>query len=133
MYKIAALALALIFASPVVSDVLTDAERMLCVPGPVYHCVSDRDCKSELPEDEYIPEFIEVDLKRKTLATTRASGEDRSTPIQSQKRDAGYIYLQGVENGRSFSMVISENTGGLTFVVAADGETATMFGGCTPD
>jgi hypothetical protein len=133
MYKIAALALALIFASPVVSDVLTDAERMLCVPGPVFHCVSDRDCKSELPEDEYIPEFIEVDLKRKTLATTRASGEDRSTPIQSQKRDAGYIYLQGVENGRSFSMVISENTGGLTFVVAADGETATMFGDCTPD
>jgi hypothetical protein len=133
MYKIAALALALIFASPVVSVVLTDAERMLCVPGPVFHCVSDRDCKSELPEDEYIPEFIEVDLKRKTLATTRASGEDRSTPIQSQKRDAGYIYLQGVENGRSFSMVISENTGGLTFVVAADGETATMFGDCTPD
>jgi hypothetical protein len=95
--------------------------------------VADGDCKSELPEDENVPEFIEVDLKKKTLATTRASGEDRSTPIQSQSRTAGYIYLQGVENGRSFSMVISENTGDLTFVVAADGETATMFGGCTPD
>jgi hypothetical protein len=74
-----------------------------------------------------------VDLKRKTLATTRASGEDRSTPIQGQSREAGYIYLQGVENGRSFSMVISENTGELTFTVATDGETATMFGDCTPD
>jgi hypothetical protein len=30
-------------------------------------------------------------------------------------------------------MVISENTGDLTFVVAADGETASMFGECTPD
>ena len=133
MYKIAALVLALLFVSPVSGDVLTDADRMLCVPGPVFHCVADGNCKSELPEDEAIPEFIEVDLKRKTLATTRASGENRSTPIQSQKRDAGYIYLQGVENGRSFSMVISENTGDLTFVVAADGETATMFGDCTPD
>jgi hypothetical protein len=132
-YKILAPVLALTFASPIAADVLKDVQRMLCVPGPVFHCVADRDCKSELPEDEFIPEFIEVDLKRDTLATTRASGEDRSTPIQSQKRDAGYIYLQGVENGRSFSMVISENTGDLTFVVAADGETATMFGDCTPD
>ena len=133
MYKITALLVALMFASPVAGDVLKDTDRMLGVPGPVFDCVADGDCKSELPEDESIPEFIEVDLKRKTLATTRASGEDRSTPIQSQVREAGYIYLQGVENGRSFSMVISENTGDLTFTVAADGETATMFGDCTPD
>lgn len=133
MYKIAALVLALLFAFPLAADMLTDTDRMLCVPGPVFHCVADGDCKSELPEDEYIPEFIEVDLKRKTLATTKASGENRSTPIKSQQRAAGYIYLQGVENGRTFSMVMSENTGDLTFVVATDGETATMFGGCTPD
>ena len=133
IHKIAALILALMFTSTITGDMLKDADRLLCVPGPVFHCVADRNCKSELPEDEYIPEFIEVDLKRKTLATTRASGEGRSTPIQSQKRDAGYIYLQGVENGRSFSMVISESTGDLTFAIAADGETAIMFGGCTPD
>ena len=133
MYRIAALLLVLLFTSPVVGDMLVDADRMLCVPGHVFHCVADGQCKTELPEDESIPEFIEVDLKRKTLATTRASGEDRSTPIKSQQRDAGYIYLQGVENGRTFSMVMSENTGGLTFVVATDGETATMFGDCTPD
>jgi hypothetical protein len=132
-YKIAALVLALMLASPLAGDVLKDADRMLCVPGPVFHCVSDGGCKSELPEDENIPEFIEVDLKRKTLAVTRASGEDRSSPIHSQVRTEGYIYLQGVENGRTFSMVISENTGDLTFVVAADGETASMFGDCTPD
>ena len=133
MYRIAALLLVLLFTSPVAGDMLVDADRMLCVPGHVFHCVADGECKTELPEDESIPEFIEVDLKRKTLATTRASGEDRSTPINSQQRAAGYIYLQGVENGRTFSMVMSENTGDLTFVVATDGETATMFGDCTPD
>ena len=132
-YKIAAFVLALLFALPVAGDVLKDADRMLCVPGPVSHCVADGGCNSGLPEDENIPDFIEVDLKRRTLAATRASGEDRSTPIKSQERTAGYIYLHGVENGRVFSMVISETTGDLTFVVAADGETATMFGACTPD
>ena len=132
-YRIAALVLALLFALPVAGDVLKDADRMLCVPGPVFHCVTDIGCNSGAPEDENIPDFIEVDLKHKTLAATRASGEDRSTPIKSQAREAGYIYLQGVENGRSFNMVISESTGDLTFTVAADGETATMFGDCTPD
>jgi len=133
MYKFAALIMALMFALPVAGDVLVDTDRMLCVPGSMTHCVVNGDCNSELPEDENIPKFIEVDLKRKTLATTKASGEDKSTPIQNKVHEAGYIYLQGVENGRSFSMVISENTGDLTFVVAADGETATMFGACTPD
>jgi len=133
MYKIAALLVALIFASPVTGDVLKDVDRMLCVPGSVSHCVVDLDCKSELPEDENIPTFIEVDLKRKTLATTEASGEGRSTSIKNVTRQAGNIYLQGVENGRGFSMVISENTGDMTLVIAANGETASTFGACTPD
>jgi hypothetical protein len=132
-YKIAALVLALMLASPVTGDVLKDVDRVLCVPGPVSHCVADGNCNSELPENESIPNFIEVDLKRKTLATTKASGEGRSTPIQSQSRASGYIYLQGVENGRAYSMVISESTGNLTFVIATDGETAAMFGDCTTD
>ena len=133
MYKIAALLVALIFASPVTGDVLKDVDRMLCVPGSVSHCVVDLDCKSELPEDENIPTFIEVDLKRKTLATTEASGEGRLTSIKNVTHEAGNIYLQGVENGRGFSMVISENTGDMTLVIAANGETASMFGACTPD
>jgi len=132
-YKIPVIFLALISASSVTADSLKDVNRMLCVPGTVSHCVSGEGCNSELPEAENIPEFIEVDLKSKTIAATKASGEDRSTPIQTQSRTAGYIYLQGVENGRTFSMVISENTGDLTFAIAADGETAVMFGDCTPD
>jgi len=133
IYKIAAFLLTLMFIPSVFGDVLKDADRILCAPGQVSHCVVNGDCSSELPEDENIPEFIEVDLKRKTLATTRASGENRSTPIHNISRESGYIYLLGVEGGRSFSMVISEITGDLTFVVAADGETAAMFGDCTPD
>ena len=125
--------LALLIAAPLGADMLKDADRMLCVPGDLSHCVADIGCKSGLPEDENIPEFIEVDLKRKTLATTRASGENRSTPINSQLRQDDHIYLQGVENGRTFSMVISEMTGNLTFTIATDGETATGFGDCTPD
>jgi hypothetical protein len=119
--------------SPAIADSVKDAGRLLCVPGTVSHCVLGKGCDMELPETENVPEFIEVDLKKKTLSATKASGQDRTTPILSQARSAGHIYLQGVEDGRTFSMVISESTGDLTFVVATDGETASMFGGCTPD
>ena len=128
-----ALVLALLFISPLSADMLKDVDRMLCVPGSISHCVADIGCNSEPPENENIPEFIEVDLKRKTLATTKASREGRSSPIGKMTRQDGYIFLQGVENNRSYSMVISESTGNLTFMVAADGETAAMFGDCTPD
>jgi hypothetical protein len=132
-YRIPVIVLALLSASPVTADTLKDANRMLCVPGTVSHCVNDEGCSSVLPETENIPEFIEVNLKSKTIAATKASGEDRTTPINTQSRSDGYIYLQGLENGRAFSMVISESTGDLTFAIAADGETAVMFGECTPD
>lgn len=132
-YRIPVIILTLLSASPVAADTLKDASRMLCVPGTVSHCVNGEGCNSELPETENIPEFIEVDLKSKTIAATKASGEDRSTPIKIQSRIEGYIYLQGLENGRTFSLVISESTGDLTFAIAADGETAVMFGDCTPD
>lgn len=132
-YKIPVFLLAMMSASPAIADSVKDAGRLLCVPGNVSHCVLGQGCDMELPETENVPEFIEIDLKKKTLSSTKASGQDRTTPILSQARSAGYIYLQGVENGRTFSMVISESTGDLTFVVATDGETASMFGGCTPD
>ena len=133
MYKIAAVVIAIIFTIPAIGDVVTDTNRMLCASGPVSHCVEGIGCNSADPEDENIPEFIEVDLKRKTLAATQASGMNRSTSIQHHSRSDGNIYLQGVENGRLYSLVIAQNSGDLSFTVSANGETATMFGSCTPD
>lgn len=133
MYKFAAIVFAIIFTTPAIGDVLTDVDRMLCASGPVSHCVKGVGCNLTDPEDENIPAFIEVDLKRKTLAATRASGLERSTTIQHQSRSEGNIYLQGMENDRLFSLVIEENSGDLSFTVTANGETATMFGNCTPD
>jgi hypothetical protein len=133
MYKFAAIVIAIIFTTPALSDEVTDANRMLCASGPVSHCVEGIGCNSADPEDENIPEFIEVDLKRKTLAATQASGMERSTSIQHQSQSEGNIYLQGLENGRLYSLVIAQISGDLSFTVTANGETATMFGCCTPD
>lgn len=80
-----------------------------------------------------IPDFIEVDLTAKVLKTTPASGENRKTPILHLEREAGIIYIQGVERERAFSIVITEKSGSLTAAVAREDDVVTVFGACTPE
>jgi hypothetical protein len=86
----------------------------------------------DLPWNLNIPQFIQVNLKDKTLSTTKASGENRSTPIRNLVREEGKIFLQGVELGRAFSFVIDEKSGMLSVAVAREGITVSVFGACTP-
>ena len=75
---------------------------------------------------------MEIDLKKKEVRTTEASGQGRSTPFKHVERDGGLLVLQGVENGRAFSFAISEEDGSLSVAVARDGVTVSVFGACTP-
>jgi hypothetical protein len=96
------------------------------------HCHDDGDCIVDVPWNLNIPQFLQVNLKDKKLSTTKASGENRSTPIRNLVREGGQIYLQGIEGGRAFSFVINEETGLMAVGVAADGRVVSVFGACTP-
>ena len=120
-------------ASTVASaDDLTGSQRFLCTASQANVCWSDGECESGPPWNYDVPQFIEVDLAEKRLATTKASGENRSTPIVNLKRDAGQIVLQGYENGRAFSFLIDEKTGEVTVAIARADLAVTVFGACTP-
>ena len=121
-----------LLASAAWADDLTGADTFLCTGMQVHECTASGGCESGLPWDYNIPVFVEVDLVRQQLRTTEASGEDRSSPIRNLERDEGYIFLQGVENGRAFSAVIAVEPGLATFTIATDGTSFTVFGACTP-
>jgi len=126
-------ALVLVIASGVVAaDDLTGAKTFLCTAATVNQCSSDGECTSGAAWQLNIPQFIEVDLAKKTLSTTKASGENRTTPIKNLERGDGLIILQGAEAGRAFSWVIAEETGLATISVAIDGRGVVVFGACTP-
>ncbi len=114
------------------ADDLTGAQSLLCTPLEVSVCTEDTDCVVSNALDLNLPQFLEIDLKGKRMATTKASGEDRSTPIRTLERENGMIYIQGIESGRAFSFVISESTGLLSVAVARDGKAVSVFGACTP-
>ncbi len=119
-------------AAPALCDSLAGADRMLCSAATVIKCGETGDCVIGSPMELNIPQFIEIDLKGKRLSTTRASGENRSTPIVSMTREDGNLIMQGYEKGRAFSFVISEATGLLSAAVARDGISVSVFGACTP-
>ena len=80
----------------IAADDLTGANQLICASGIVNVCDDAGDCATTPPRDVNVPQFIEIDIKKKRLATTEASGENRATNISSLERTNGSIYLQGV-------------------------------------
>ncbi len=113
------------------ADDVTGADKLLCSSGQLAACFDDGECESAPPWVLNVPAFILVDLTKKQLSTTPASGENRVSPIRNLERTDGRIVLQGVEGGRAFSLLIDEQTGALTAAVARDGLGVVVFGNCT--
>ena len=114
------------------ADDLAGSDRILCTAVQATICTADGDCRIEPPWNLNIPQFLEVKLKDKTVSTTKASGENRMTPIRGLSREDGLIVIQGIEAGRAFSFVIVEETGLASIAVARDSLTVSVFGACTP-
>ncbi len=113
------------------ADDLTGENQFLCSASSVIVCLDDGSCASAMPWELNVPQFINVDVKKKSLSTTEASDNPRRTTVDNLKRSEGRIYLQGVERGRAYTFVIDEETGFLTVGVARDGLTVSVFGACT--
>lgn len=115
-----------------VADTLVGKDRFLCSAVEAVLCTADGVCDAGPPWDWQIPQFVIVDLAKKQLATTEASGENRTTPILGQFRESGQIVVQGVQSGRAFSMILREDNGHATIAIATEGLTINVFGACTP-
>ena len=113
------------------ADDISDSEEILCSTSKIVICFETGECIDALPWEFNIPQFVVIDTEEKTLSTTKASQETRSTPIRSIQRDAGLLMLQGIEDGRVFGFVIDEDSGVLTVSVARDGISVSVFGACT--
>ena len=127
-------ALLVLGARAALADDATGADRLLCHADTINICYDDGTCEAGSADALNLPQFIEVDLVAKRLSTTKASGLNRQTAIESIKRPegAGTIVLQGFEKGRAFSFVIEEKTGMVTIAVAGPSRGVTAFGSCTP-
>lgn len=129
---VAALLAAFVFLAPARADDVTGKDPILCAIVEVNFCTTVDSCEQGPPWFWNVPDFLEIDFGGKEIRTTAASGQNRKTPIRSLIREEAGIVLQGFENGRAFSLVVTEATGELTLSVASPGQGGVAFGTCTP-
>ena len=125
--------LALLPTAPASSDDVTGADQLLCTTVRATECYADGSCLPGNPEEWGSPRFVEVDFKEKMLRTTKASGEDRSTPMKSIEREGDRIFIQGVQNSRAFSIVLDQDSGSTSAAIVLEGHLLALFGYCTPN
>lgn len=113
------------------ADQLIGANRFICAASQVQICIESDSCYLASAWELDVPDFVVIDLAKKNISTTKASGLNRATSFSNMSRNEGLVYLQGVEGGRAFSFVIDENSGRMTVAVSSDGLAVNVFGVCT--
>ena len=117
--------------SMAIAENLEGTDELLCAAGNAQICFENGECFPVAPWELGIPDFVVIDTKAKSISTTKASGENRTSPFSSVDRSDGLIHLQGREGHRVFSFVIEEASGHMTAAIVRDGFSVTVFGVCT--
>jgi hypothetical protein len=109
-----------------------NGEQYVCSLNRAVECDSDLNCGPPAPQLPP-PTFIHVDLDSNTitlLAPPERRGE--TTQIRAMERDGERLILNGIEAGRSWSMILSENDGSTTITVNFGDAAYVVFGQCIP-
>jgi hypothetical protein len=131
-FKLMGLVLFCLLVTPqaIVAGDFDGSKPLLCAVIDTFECWPDGECQRGKAESINIPQFLKVNFKKKTISGTRESGEVRTTKIENMERIDGNLILQGVQNGKAWSMVIME-ANGKTTLTASDGQAGfVVFGAC---
>jgi len=104
---------------------------MLCAPVLVFECAADGpdgECKRRTPASVNLPQFLTLDLKAMRV---HAEGGSRHSPVRNVEHLNGNLIVQGGQDGRGWTLTISEETGRMSATISADGEGFVVFGACT--
>ena len=110
---------------------LEGTDKFLCAAVQVQICFETGECFASAPWELSMPDFIVIDTKKKSVSTTKASGQNRTSIFSNVEKVDGTFFLQGIEGQRLFSFVIEESTGHMTVAIVRDGVSVSVFGACT--
>jgi hypothetical protein len=103
---------------------------LLCAPIEVVDCEFGGKCSTGNAESVNLPQFVKVNFKEKVLSAV--DDPSRTTPIAYTERNNGRLIMHGGQNGRGWTILISEETGKLSATISEEGVGFIVFGACTP-
>ena len=98
----------------------------------IIECQSSGACEEVTPHEARLPRFLEIEFDKKQISEIGEAEEERTTEIQSITQEAGVMILQGAQNGRGWTINISEASGEAVITVSDPLSGFVLFGACTP-
>ncbi len=134
MNKLIAMSLALgsfVVPYPLMAADFDGSTPILCATIEAIECGPGDECLKGIAEDINAPQFFRIDFNEKKVKVTKPDGEVKSTELKGLERVDGMLVMQGIEGGRAWSVVISEETGKMTLTASGNHEGFVLFGTCT--
>jgi hypothetical protein len=105
---------------------------LLCAVTDAMECNAGDGCQETTVEIMNIPQFVKVDFEQKKISAVRENDAKRFASIKNSERAEGKLIMQGTsENGRGWSVIISEETGKMSAAITDDQFGFVLFGACT--
>ena len=115
---------------PVVADGFNASEPMLCAVLDTRECTAEtRECTSGGAEMINLPNFLRVDVNGKTISSQKGETQ-RATPIDSTQDLSGNLILRGVQNDKTWQIVISGQNGRMALTAGTPTASYIVFGSC---
>ena len=110
-----------VMASANAKDAFNGSSDLVCATISVVGCLDATNCSRGLASTFDLPQFLDVDFKKKLIHTTYDDGETTAdSPIRYQEVNGSQLVLQGVENGHGWTMAVHKDTGRMS--ISAVGE-----------
>ena len=94
---------------------------------------TDEECHQGGGDTINFPRFFRVDFNKREMHILDPGRRGEVTQVThiARSESRGWIILQGVEEGRPWSMSITEKTGRFSLVINEDDAAFNVFGACT--
>ena len=105
----------------------------------VMECTPEDACREVTPATIQLPQFLKINIAKKTIKAAAATDETPATVIERQELVDGKLILQGAEDGYDkmrdglgWTMALSEDTGQVVLTASGDQVAFVVFGASIP-
>lgn len=114
------------------------SKPLLCSTATLSECIPGGVCEQVTSDSINAPDFVRIDVKKKTVTVDMAGQEDRPpSKIKSSAVIDEKLFLQGsdagkgVRDGLAWSVAIDQKTGKMVLTASGDAVGFVIFGACT--
>ena len=116
---------------PVSAEGLDGSSDIVCAALHVVACIDDGNCLEGQAKTFDLPALMVLDAENKVLRGAYDSGNKAVSPLKNMELNGEHLVLQGVENGRGWSLSINAKTGNMNGSGVGDDVSFLVHGTCT--